>query len=83
MAKRYFCEGCNKGCKNGEVHTYEHTCSDCMLSPPCISMGLEFHVTYAKDILGVRHAMITTKKRKVKVRRVHVSFVSVVIRAAL
>ena len=40
MAKRYVCEGCNKGCKYGVVHTWEPTCTDCMLSPPYISAGL-------------------------------------------
>jgi len=39
MAKRYVCEGCNKGCKYGVLHTCEQTCSDCMLSLPCISAG--------------------------------------------
>ena len=40
MTKRYVCEGCNKGCKYGVVHTCERTFSDCMVSPPCISTGL-------------------------------------------
>jgi len=39
MAKRYFCEGCNKGCRYGASHTCEHTCSDCMVSPPCKYAG--------------------------------------------
>ena len=39
MAKRYVCEGCNKGCKYGVLHPWEQTCRDCMLSPPCISAG--------------------------------------------
>jgi hypothetical protein len=40
MAKRYVCEGCNKGCEYGVVHTCEQSCSDCMLRPPCISTGI-------------------------------------------
>jgi len=28
MAKRYVCEGCNKGCEYGVVHTCEQTCND-------------------------------------------------------
>jgi hypothetical protein len=35
MAKRYVCEGRNKGCEYGVVHTSEQTSSDCMLRPPC------------------------------------------------
>ena len=35
MAKRYDFEGC----KYGLVHSCIHTCSDCMLIPPCISAG--------------------------------------------
>jgi len=34
MAKRYVCEGCNKGCRYGASHTCEKTCSVCMVSPP-------------------------------------------------
>ena len=40
MAKRYVCEGCNKGCKCGVVHKREQTFSDYMVSSPCISAGL-------------------------------------------
>ena len=39
MAKRYVCKGCNKCCKYGVEHTCEQTCSDCVLSPPCIYAG--------------------------------------------
>jgi len=39
MAKRYICEGCNKGCKNGVVYTCEQTCGDCMVHPPCKYAG--------------------------------------------
>ena len=39
MAKRYICEGCDKCCKYGVVHTCEQTCNDCMVSPPCLSAG--------------------------------------------
>ena len=39
MAKRYVCEGCNKGSKYGVEYTCEHKCSECMVSPPCISAG--------------------------------------------
>ena len=33
-AKRYVCEGWNKGCSYGVEHTWEPTCNDCMVSPP-------------------------------------------------
>ena len=33
MAKRYICEGCNKGCIYGVAHTCEETYSDCMIRP--------------------------------------------------
>ena len=36
-AKRYDCEGCNKGCKYDVVHTWEQTCTDCMVRILCIS----------------------------------------------
>ena len=39
MAKRYVCEGCNKGCRYGVEHTCEQTPSGCMLSPPSLSSG--------------------------------------------
>ena len=84
MAKRYVCEGCDKGCKYGAVHTCKQTCRDCVLIPPCISAGPRIPLTYVTDTLEIRHSSITTKrKRKVQVRRAHVSFVIVVLRSAL
>ena len=38
MAKRYVCDGYNIGCTYSLAHTYEQTCSDCMVRP-CISAG--------------------------------------------
>ena len=40
MAKRYVCRACNKGCVRGVRHLYDRTCSDCMASPPCASVGV-------------------------------------------
>ena len=37
MAKRYVCEGCNKRCRYGVVHTCEQTVVS-MVRPPCISV---------------------------------------------
>ena len=83
MAKRYVCEGYNKGCRLGVVHTCEQTCSDNVVSLPVYLQGLEFHATYATDTLGARRASITTK-RKSKVKwRAHVSVVIVLVRVAL
>jgi len=39
MAKRYIWEGCNQGSTYGLADTCEQTCSDCMVSPPCITVG--------------------------------------------
>ena len=39
MEKRYFCEGCNIGCKYGVVHAYDQTFSDSKVRPPCIYEG--------------------------------------------
>jgi hypothetical protein len=39
MAKRYVCTACNKGCNRDVTHVCDHTCSDCMTSPPCVSTG--------------------------------------------
>jgi hypothetical protein len=36
MAKRYVCNGCNRGCKRGVTHKCEVSCSDCMTVPPCV-----------------------------------------------
>ena len=35
FAMRYICQGCNKGCKRGELHNCDATCSDCLAVPPC------------------------------------------------
>ena len=40
MAKRYICEACNKGCDVGAAHVCDQRCSDCMMSPPCVSAGI-------------------------------------------
>jgi hypothetical protein len=45
--------------------------------------GLEFLVTCATDILEVRHASITTKRKYKVERRTHVSFETVAVRVAL
>ena len=39
MAKRYVCNGCNKGCTY-VTHKCQETCSDCMSSPPCVFSGV-------------------------------------------
>ena len=39
MAKRYVCRACNKGYDRGVSHLCDKTCSDCMASPPCASVG--------------------------------------------
>ena len=83
MAKRYVCAGCNKSCKNGVVHTCEQTCSECMLSPPCTSVGLGSRAIYATDTLGVRSVSIIIKRKREVNVRARVSFVSVAVRSAL
>ena len=40
MAKRYVCEACNKCFEFGVVHICDQTCSDCTISPPCVSAGI-------------------------------------------
>jgi hypothetical protein len=35
LARRFVCKGCNKGCKSGEMHRCQETCSDYMLVSPC------------------------------------------------
>ena len=83
MAKRYICEGCNKGCKYGLVHTCEQICSDCMVHPPCKYAGPEFLVTYVTDTLGFRYASTTIKRKHELKGRAHASCVSVAVRVAL
>jgi hypothetical protein len=36
MAKRYVCNGCNKGCKRGVTHKCDVSCSDSMSVPQCV-----------------------------------------------
>jgi hypothetical protein len=64
MAKRYVCEGCNKGCKFGKVHTCEHTCSDFMLSPPCISVGPRFPCDLCNRHFRSRTSFDKNKKKR-------------------
>ena len=40
MAKRYVCNGCNKGCRRDVSHICDQTCSDCMSSPLVRVRGL-------------------------------------------
>jgi len=40
MAKRYFCDACKEVCDFGAVHVCDQKCSDCMISPPCVSVGI-------------------------------------------
>ena len=83
MAKRCVCEVCNKGCEYGVVHTCEHTCSDCMVHPPCKYVGSRILCDLCNRHLKVRHASITIKTKHNLKGRAHVSFVSVVVRVAL
>jgi hypothetical protein len=39
VAKRYVSTACNKDCEHGVTHVCDHTCSDCMTRPPCVSTG--------------------------------------------
>ena len=40
MAKMYACSACNKGCDRRVSHLFDRTCSDCMPSHPCASVGV-------------------------------------------
>jgi hypothetical protein len=40
MAKRFVCKACGKGCERNIKHTCDQTCSDCMVSPPCVRAGV-------------------------------------------
>jgi len=51
MAKRHVCEACNKWCKYCVEHICDQTCSDCMLSPPCVSAGFRIACASATDNL--------------------------------
>jgi len=42
MAKRYVCKACHKSCSRDVTHVCDHTCSDCMASPPGAFFGTRF-----------------------------------------
>ena len=50
---------------------------------PVYLQGLESRVTFATDILGVRHASITTKRKHKIKGRANEYFVNVAVRVAL
>jgi hypothetical protein len=53
MVKKYVFKACNKGCDRGVTHTSDHTCSDCMESPPSCRREIESPVMNATDSLGL------------------------------
>jgi hypothetical protein len=84
MAKRYVCEGYNKGCKFCVVHTCEKKCNDCLVSPPFISAGIRIPCDlcsrhFRSQICFDNHKSKTPSKRKKKRAS---EFVSVVVSVA-
>ena len=82
MAKRYVCEGSNKGCRYGASRTCEQTCNDCRVSILCRSAGITISCYVCKRHLSCQICFDNHKKPKVR-RRAHVGFGSVAVRAAL
>ena len=83
MAKRYFCEGCNKGCKYGVERTCEQKCSDCMVNPPCKYAGPRIPCDLCNRHLRSQSCFDKHKKKIHAKRRARVSFVKVAVPMAL
>jgi hypothetical protein len=43
MAKQFVCKAYGKGCR--DMHTCDQTCSDCMVSHPCVQAGVRIRCT--------------------------------------
>ena len=83
MAKRYVCEGCNKGCRYGASHTCEQTCSDYMVSPPFKYAGPRIPSKLCNRHFRSQTCFDNHKKKTPLKVRARVSFVSFAIRVAL
>ena len=65
FAQRYICQGC----KRGEFHNCDATCSDCLAVPPCEYGEPGGHVTTAIAVSAVTRVLSITERGSFRPRR--------------
>ena len=74
MAKRYVCKACHKSCSRDVTHVCDHTCSDCMASPPGAFFGTRFpcdgcNKHFRSRTCFVNHKQSSAKKKSLCERK--------------